>query len=191
MPVQQQRAREAGLSAGRAQRHQLVHGQHQLDVPLHHVSDCGVGMMLVRSLFACALAGILGSAYAQSSGQALFEAHCAPCHQNDGSGTVGLAPALTGAHWAVLGANSKYLPTVLLKGLAGRIEVNGQNFSGNMPSFAAQWDDTNLAAIAQYVRGLQGNTTVSNTPQEWADLRQSTGSPPQTRLMRLGLLGAK
>ena len=150
MPVQQQRAREAGLSAGRAQRHQLVHGQHQLDVPLHHVSDCGVGMMLVRSLFACALAGILGSAYAQSSGQALFEAH-----------------------------------------LAGRIEVNGQKFSGNMPSFAAQWDDANLAAIAQYVRGLQGNTTVSNTPQEWADLRQSTGSPPQTRLMRLGLLGAK
>ena len=94
----------------------------------------------------------------------------------------------TGLFWARIPSTC---PTVLLKGLAGRIEVNGQNFSGNMPSFAAQWDDTNLAAIAQYVRGLQGNTTVSNTPQEWADLRQSTGSPPQTRLMRLGLLGAK
>lgn len=144
----------------------------------------------VYLLIVMSLSGVVNAA-AQTRGQTLFEANCAVCHQPDGSGTVGLAPALKGEHWKVLGSNPNYLPTVMLKGLSGRIEVNGQTFSGSMPSFAAQFDDASLADIAQHVRTLQGNPSVINSAQDWAVLRQTAGSPPQTRQLRLSLLEGK
>ena len=130
------------------------------------------------------------SVFAQNTGQTLFEANCAPCHQNDGSGTVGLAPSLKGEHWMVLGNNPQYIPMVLLKGLAGRIVVNGQTFSGNMPAFANQLDDASLSAIAQYVRSFQANSQ-STTSQEWLALRQSKWSPMQTLQLRASILSEK
>jgi mono/diheme cytochrome c family protein len=84
-----------------------------------------------------------------------------------------------------------YLPTVITKGLAGRIEVNGQVFIGNMPSFAAQLDDAALALLATHVRSLQGGEPVAYTAQDLASVRQLAGSPPQTRQRRQALLGAR
>ena len=54
------------------------------------------------------------AAAAQPDGAALFTQHCAPCHQADGTGTVGLAPMLKGEHWGKLGADRGYLPMVLV-----------------------------------------------------------------------------
>lgn len=140
------------------------------------------------------LAGALGStcAFAQPvrDGAALYAQHCAACHQADGSGTVGLAPALKGAHWAALGGQRDYLPTVLLKGLSGRIKVGGQTFVGSMPTFAAQLDDDTLALIATHLATLQGAADrATYTAADFAPIRQGRGDPAQTRQRRQQILG--
>jgi mono/diheme cytochrome c family protein len=146
--------------------------------------------MSVRQL-AVALAALVAAAAAHAGpdGAALFAANCAACHQPDASGTIGLAPPLKGEHWARLGADRGYLPTVLVHGLSGPIKVNGQPFVGNMPAFGAL-DDATIAAIATHLRSLQGAASEAPyTAAEVAAARQSAGSPPQTRLRRVQLLG--
>lgn len=149
-------------------------------------------MLIARwALLACAFA--YPNVWAQPTGVVLYETYCSACHQSDGSGTVGLAPSLKGEHWQLLGHDSQYLLTVLTKGLSGRIEVNGQLFVGNMPSFASQLDDAALALLAQHVRTLQGSTRQSKpySAEDVTLVRQLPGSPPQTRQKRQALLGGK
>ena len=148
-------------------------------------------MMQALRWLAWACVFVSPSLWAQPTGSALFETHCSSCHQPDGSGTVGLAPPLKGEHWQTLSKERAYLLTVLLNGLSGRIEVNGQVFVGSMPAFASQLDDAALALLAEHVRTLQG-TAQSGSPYSAAEVstaRQSPGSPPQTRQRRQALLG--
>ena len=134
------------------------------------------------------VAAFAAGAQPAPDGAALFAQHCAACHQPDGAGTVGLAPALRGEHWAKLGAERAYLPTVLVKGLSGPIKVNGQAFSGSMPAFGGQLDDTTLAAIASHVRRLQG-ADGDYAAAELQAVRAKAGGPPQTRALRAQLVG--
>lgn len=148
--------------------------------------------MSLRNGVPTALALILAMAgvHADADGAALFTQHCAVCHQVDGSGAPGLAPPLRGGHWARLGADRAYLPTVLINGLSGAIKVGGETFVGNMPPFGSQLDDTTLAAIATHVRSLQGaGDDKPFAVQEIQALRQVAGGPPQSRQRRIQLLG--
>lgn len=145
--------------------------------------------MTLRQAAAMALMLPLAAA-AQPDGAALFAQHCAPCHQADGTGTVGLAPMLKGEHWGKLGADRGYLPMVLVHGLSGPIRIGGANFVGSMPPFGAQLDDAALAALATQVRRLQGAS--GEAPYSAADVkaeRDKPGSPPQSRLRRVQILG--
>lgn len=131
-------------------------------------------------------------AWGQSKGEQLFAQHCSSCHQVDGSGTVGLAPALKGDAWLALGQDATYLLTVITKGMAGRVVVNGQTFVGSMPAFAGQLDDDAIAHIAQHVNQLQGGDAKRIYDAAMVtQIRQTTGSPPQTLQMRQKLLGAR
>ena len=126
----------------------------------------------------------------QPDGAALFTQHCAACHQADGSGTVGLAPALKGEHWAKLGSDRGYLPMVLVHGLSGPIRVGGQTFVGSMPAMAPTLDDDALAAVANHLRGLQGASAEKPyTAADLAEARTRAGNPAQTRALRKQLLG--
>lgn len=136
------------------------------------------------------LAGLASAGSARADGSALFAQHCATCHQADGSGTVGLAPPLKGEHWARLGADRLYVPTVLVHGLSGAIKVGTQTFVGSMPPFGTQLDDTALALIATHLRRLQGaGDAPAYTPDEIKAAREQPGSPPQSRQRRARLLG--
>ncbi|MEJ6001220.1 c-type cytochrome [Paucibacter soli] len=149
-------------------------------------------MRMVRRLATLLLLVAAQAALAQGGGPegaALFAQHCATCHQADASGTVGLAPPLKGAHWARLGADRAYLPTVLLHGLSGPIQVGGQRFVGSMPAFGAQLDDASLAAVANHLKRLQGAEEPVLGADEFKAQRQLAGSPPQTRQRRVQLLG--
>lgn len=128
------------------------------------------------------------AADAVTDGVALFAQHCAACHQADGSGTVGLAPPLQGAHWQRLGADRNYLAQVITHGLSGLIVVNGQRFVGSMPAFAGQLNDAQLAAIATHLQGLQQRPGPAYSAEEIASARSSAGSPPQSRALRMQLL---
>ena len=136
------------------------------------------------------LAGLASAGSARADGSVLFAQHCATCHQADGSGTVGLAPPLKGEHWARLGADRLYVPTVLVHGLSGAIKVGTQTFVGSMPPFGTQLDDTALALIATHLRRLQGaGDAPAYTPDEIKAAREQPGSPPQSRQRRARLLG--
>lgn len=129
-------------------------------------------------------------AQAAPDGAALFGQHCASCHQPDGAGTVGLAPALKGEHWTKLGADRSYILRVVLHGLSGPIKVNGQPFVGSMPTFAAALDDASVAAVASHVRGkLHGAADAPFTADEVKAQRDKPGSPPQSRAQRVQLVG--
>lgn len=139
-------------------------------------------------------AGLLvaGSPFgAYADGAALYAQHCAACHQADGSGTVGLAPTLKGEHWAKLGAERSYLPTVVVHGLSGSIKLGTQTFVGSMPPFGPQLDDAAIAQIATHVRrSLHGAADApAYTPADVKAVREQPGGPPQTRQLRARLLG--
>lgn len=131
-----------------------------------------------------------GGAQAQSlDGAALFAQHCAACHQVSGVGTPGLAPSLRGAHWARLGAEPRYLASVVLNGLSGPIWIEGQRFVGAMPSFAATLSDAQLAAVLNHVMHLQERPETP--PMDAATLssvRAAGGNPSASRALREQLL---
>lgn len=133
---------------------------------------------------------VAGAAQAQPDGAALYAQHCAVCHLADGAGQAGLAPSLKGEHWAKLGAERAYLPTVLVHGLAGAIKVNGQTFVGVMAAFGNQFDDATLAALATHVRKLQGAADAkAYAAEEVKAVRDKPGNSQATRQLRGQIVG--
>ncbi len=89
-------------------------------------------------------------------GAALYATHCVACHQATGAGLPGVFPPLVGSEW-VLG-DEDTLVQILLHGVAGQIEVAGQNYQGAMPAFGPRLSDAEIAALASHVRTTWGNS---------------------------------
>lgn len=108
----------------------------------------------------------------------LFAERCAMCHQADGTGLPGQFPRLAGRVSAIAQTTPgrHYLALVLLNGMVGRIEVDGQGISGLMPSMAAL-KDQDLADILNHVAKLgppaKGKKPAAFTAAEIAGVRQS------------------
>lgn len=86
-------------------------------------------------------------------------AACAGCHGEYGNGVPGLGPTFWGSQWL---NNKEALAKVILHGLSGPIWVDQDywNTQAVMPGFAERADlsNTDLAAIATYIRNSWGNT---------------------------------
>jgi len=80
-------------------------------------------------------------------GEALYQQHCAACHQADGSGMAPAFPALAGSP-VVTGSLDQHVG-VVLKGRPGTA----------MAPFGPQLTDLQLAAIVTYQRNAWGNDT--------------------------------
>ena len=104
-----------------------------------------------RLLLATLLAGAAGLAAAQD-GKAVYDANCAACHQPDGAGALGLAPPLAGTLGKRLAVpeGRKYLPGIVIAGLAGKMESKGVLYEGIMPNWQ-QFSDAELAAVLNHV----------------------------------------
>ena len=87
-------------------------------------------------------------------GGAIFAANCAACHQATGKGLPGVFPPLDGSDW--VHGEPRVLANILLHGITGEIEVEGQKYSGQMPAFS-QLSDAELAGVASYIRGAWSN----------------------------------
>jgi mono/diheme cytochrome c family protein len=101
-----------------------------------------------------------GKALAAAS-SALYDAHCALCHQRAAAGAPGQFPRLAG-RVAAIAANPDgraYLVGVVRNGLSGSLEVDGVVFTGLMPAFP-QLQSDELASIFNYL------TTLRSTPRE-------------------------
>lgn len=87
-------------------------------------------------------------------GKAVYINNCLDCHQADGSGVPGMHPPLSAGSW--VGKDPKELVAILMKGLNGKVEVNGETYNDFMPS-QAHLTDEEMAAVLSYVRSSFGN----------------------------------
>jgi mono/diheme cytochrome c family protein len=122
----------------------------------------GLAMQFAMQLraFVLALAALLGvAAHAEPpDGRAVFNQQCAVCHQPNGEGAAGQFPPL--AHNPDLFLSPDYPARVLLFGLSGKINVNGQTFDSTMPPLDVL-SDQQIAAVVAYVRSNFGNAVLN------------------------------
>lgn len=85
---------------------------------------------------------------------------CAACHQDEGQGMKGLAPALAGSQWV----NSSPQAVV-------RIVLNGKVDQLAMPGLGSALDDETIASILTYVRRSWGNDASPIDPRTVESIR--------------------
>lgn len=95
------------------------------------------------------------SGAAWGDGAQVFDTSCAFCHQAGGVGVPGQFPRLAGRAGEIASKpeGKKFLPQVLLNGMSGRINVDGEQILGIMPGFDTMSDD-DMAALLTYLTGL-------------------------------------
>jgi mono/diheme cytochrome c family protein len=104
-------------------------------------------------------------------GENLYVKYCLQCHQKDGSGVPNMFPPVMKSDW-VTGDKNKLI-NVLLNGLDGDIEVNGDQYSQVMPKQNNLTDDE-IAQILTYIRQNFGNEASPILPADVATLRSKS-----------------
>lgn len=87
-------------------------------------------------------------------GKAVYNQYCLTCHQTDGSGVPGMHPPLGPGSWVE--KEPAELIAIMMKGLSGKIEVNGEIYKNFMPS-QANLTDQEMADVLSYIRSSFGN----------------------------------
>jgi len=111
-------------------------------------------------LSVCALMLLAATARAQSAkpapdGAKIYAATCQACHQVTGLGLANQFPPLAGSEW-VTGREDRLI-LIIVHGITGEIEVEGETFNGLMPTWGPSFGDDDVAAVATYVRRAWGN----------------------------------
>jgi nitrite reductase (NO-forming)/hydroxylamine reductase len=83
-----------------------------------------------------------------SAGEAVYGKVCAACHQANGQGLPGAFPPLKDSDY--LQADLDRAVAAVVKGLTGKITVNGVDYNGAMPPMAYLADD-DIAAVLTFV----------------------------------------
>ena len=102
------------------------------------------------------------------------EGGCVTCHQSNGQGLSASGfPPLTGTRW-VRGSEERLIKLVL-KGLQGPIEVNGETYPGQVPmtAFEGLLTDEEIAAVLTYVRNAFGNDASVIAPETVSAVREA------------------
>jgi mono/diheme cytochrome c family protein/glucose/arabinose dehydrogenase len=108
-----------------------------------------------------------------------FYAQCATCHGASGGGTAGLAPSLAGAAWVT--GPPEWLARIILQGINGPLEVNGESWSGIMPPHGhlPELDDAALAGLMTYLRRAWGNKSDPVSTEVVAAIRSASADRKQ------------
>ena len=113
----------------------------------------------------------------------LFAERCAMCHQAGGAGLPGQFPRLAGRvnGIAQTAAGRRYLLLLLLNGMVGPIDVDGQRIAGLMPSMAAL-KDQEIADLLNHATQLgaraKNGKTAAFTAAEVAAVRRGGSIGP-------------
>ena len=110
-------------------------------------------------------------------GKVVFEATCALCHGTDGAGKPNQAPPLAGSDWVNGPVNR--LIRIPLHGLAGPIQVKGQEWNLAMPAMGAALPAEDLAAALSYIRQAWGNRAPALTAEEVSAVKAETAGRTQ------------
>lgn len=109
-----------------------------------------------------------------AQGAALFATNCATCHQTNGAGVRGSIPPLDGSRYVM--ADAQVPIAILLRGIAGPIEVKGNIYNGRMPTFHATLENHEIALILTHVRSSWSNTAGAVTAEQVAAIRETLDS---------------
>lgn len=107
-----------------------------------------------------------------AEGQKLYAQNCLACHNPQGTGATGLYPPLANTNW-VTGDKIRLIRTLLM-GLSEPIEVNGETYNQEMPSYA-HLSDQQIADVLTYIRNSFGNQADAVIEGEVFVERQSLG----------------
>ncbi len=89
-----------------------------------------------------------------SSGEKVFTAHCAACHQANGKGLPGAFPPLAGSDY--IASDPMKAVHAVLNGLSGPITVNGTDYNAVMRNLA-YLSDSDVAGVVTFVINSFGN----------------------------------
>lgn len=89
-------------------------------------------------------------------GESVYTTNCVSCHQANGQGVPGAFPTLANHVPSLYNADRAYLINVLLYGLQGEIQVNGQSYNGVMSAWQ-QLSDQEIADVLNYASTAWGN----------------------------------
>jgi mono/diheme cytochrome c family protein len=120
----------------------------------------------------------------QWSGEQLYDAHCASCHQAGGEGSFdgGLPPLF---HNTATGrADASNLVLVILEGIRWQTGDSGVH----MPGFAQVLGDHQVANLANYLTLHYGNPAARITATQVANLRAGGAPSHLVALVRLAML---
>ncbi len=109
-----------------------------------------------------------GTPVQAKSGETLFQSYCAGCHVEN-TGERSENPPLEGSSW-VTGPETRLIK-IVLHGVRGRIEVNGQTYNQEMPSFGPILSDADIAALLSHVRLRFGGLNTAITPAAVSAIR--------------------
>ncbi|MEM0914813.1 MAG: cytochrome c [Planctomycetota bacterium] len=84
---------------------------------------------------------------------------CVTCHQDDGGGTPAMIPPLAG-NPRVIGDDTERLAKVILHGMHGPVEVNGETYSSVMVGQGEMLSDLEVASVLTYIRNSWGNEAL-------------------------------
>jgi mono/diheme cytochrome c family protein len=103
-----------------------------------------------------------------ATGEKLYAAHCAACHQANGQGLAGAFPPLAESSYLAEGAG----PAIgaVLNGLNGLITVNGADYDAVMPGMP-YLDDEEVAKIITFVMNSWNNPGGDVSADEVAAVR--------------------
>ena len=93
------------------------------------------------------------------SGEKIFAARCASCHQANGLGIAGQYPPLAGSEWVT--SDPGIITNIIIKGLKGEIVVKGETYgtSAAVNMAAVPISDREIANVSTYVRQAWGNSS--------------------------------
>jgi mono/diheme cytochrome c family protein len=117
------------------------------------------------------------AATTQPLGQRIFTQNCVVCHQATGQGIPRVFPPLADSEWVLArdGHGDNHLVAVVLHGLQGPAQVNGQLYNGAMPPWKFLRDEE-IAAVLTYIRSRWGNAAPPITPEWVGKIRAQTAS---------------
>ena len=82
-------------------------------------------------------------------GETVYKKFCYACHQMDGSGVPGMYPPLK--ENKQLGVDNDRLIGIVLNGLTGELEVNGETYDGVMVGYS-NLSDEEVASVINYIK---------------------------------------
>ena len=100
---------------------------------------------------------------------------CVACHQANGKGLPGQFPPLVQTDW-VLEPEPGRIIRLVLDGLSGPMQVNGQSFNGAMVPWRDALTDEEIAAVLSYIRQNPewGNKAPEVKPERVKEVREKT-----------------